>query len=509
MQKTNRKLDTDKVRSIISSLYKDEYEIEDNYINNVHSLKILHKPCNTVYLSKPKYLLEFTGGLCPNCNSDSVKYDITLSLLKKRIKYIYNDKYTYIEGFDKKNKKKSIIKLQCKNCKKIMEVKITDIMRKPKKNLCGCNGKNYLIKDNYLQELLNSKSYGKEYKWLEDYKGNNKTKHKIKHLTCGNEYYVRPNDFQQGYKCPVCAHRKKASSYEDEIYDIIMENYKGTVMRNDRFGNYELDFYFVELKIGIEFNGYYWHSDKHVKSDHDVKKLEYFKKLGIDVYFINEIDYITKKEIIIDKILNLIKANLDKERIYARKCEVYVDIPVKEAKEFLNKNHIQGYSIAKYRFGLYYEDLLVGLMTFSFNRNNVNNKGKRLELVRYASNIDYIVCGGFSKILSYAEYYFTNEIELDKDWDRKIYSYADRCYSRGNVYEISGFKLDKICKESYFYVDKKENKRVNRYSMRKSELKKLLPDLYDDNLTEFQIIDKSSRYVRCYNCGNYLYSKEI
>src|SRR5699024_9332405 len=59
---------------------------------------------------------------------------------------------------------------------------------------------NYQQNDNYLEEMTK----GTGYKWLEEYKGDNKIKLNIKHIKCGHVYKVRPNDFQQGYKCPKC-----------------------------------------------------------------------------------------------------------------------------------------------------------------------------------------------------------------------------------------------------------------------------------------------------------------
>lgn len=504
----NKKLNNEIINKRLKKLYNNEYILIGEYINNNTEILVKHNKCGNIYKVKPKKLLEFSYGLCPNCNSNETLYNISLETLKERINYIYNNSFNYIEGF-KRNDKNCIISLKCNNCNSIINIPIIKIFRRPNKNICSCRENfgrgSYLIKDNYLQSLLDEKSYGTEYKWLEEYKGNNKLKHKIKH-SCGNEYSVRPNDFQQGYKCPLCAHRNKSSSYEKELYTIIKKSYNGKIVQNIRMNNYEIDLFFPDLNIGIEFNGYYWHCDKHVKPNHDVKKLEFFLEKGINVYFINEIDYINKKELIIDKIFNILNINKNKNKIYARNCDIYENIPVSEQKDFLNKNHIQGYSVSKYSFGLYYYDILVGLMTFSYNRNNVNNKGKRLELVRYATDIKYIIPGGFSKLLSSAIYCFKNEYSLDTKY---IYSYADRSLSRGKVYYTCGFELDKICKESYFYIDKNLNKKINRYSMRKSELKKLLPDYYDDNLTEFQIVDKSKRYLRCYNCGNYLFKKKI
>ena len=44
---------------------------------------------------------------------------------------------------------------------------------------------------------------------------------------------------------------------------------------------------------------------------------------------------------------------------------------------------------------------------------------------------------------------------------------------------------------------------------RKSELKKLFPDIFDENLSEFQIMNKTN-YTRIFDCGNILfeYNKE-
>lgn len=59
------------------------------------------------------------------------------------------------------------------------------------------------------------------YTWLEEYKGNNKSFHKLRHDKCGIIRNVRPNDFQQGYsrcKCKVTAEARVSSKLSTRLY---------------------------------------------------------------------------------------------------------------------------------------------------------------------------------------------------------------------------------------------------------------------------------------------------
>lgn len=61
--------------------------------------------------------------------------------------------------------------------------------------------------------------------------------------------------------CSKCRHT--ASSYEQEIADFVLTFYSGECIRNTRdiISPLELDLYYPEKKIAIEFNGDYWHSE--------------------------------------------------------------------------------------------------------------------------------------------------------------------------------------------------------------------------------------------------------
>jgi len=64
---------------------------------------------------------------------------------------------------------------------------------------------------------------GEEYTVLGEYK-TNKTKILVSHNICGNKYEVRPNDFQQGYRCPECNNLYKESFAIKEIKNFLNEN---------------------------------------------------------------------------------------------------------------------------------------------------------------------------------------------------------------------------------------------------------------------------------------------
>ena len=66
---------------------------------------------------------------------------------------------------------------------------------------------------------------------------------------------------------------------------------------------YELDFYIAELKVAIEFNGDYWHSDEFLLKNHGLTSEEYHTmkaercaELGIQLLFVWESDWMNKQE---------------------------------------------------------------------------------------------------------------------------------------------------------------------------------------------------------------------
>lgn len=69
--------------------------------------------------------------------------------------------------------------------------------------------------------------------------------------------------------CHNCRPVRSTSSRENELYEFIKTFYNGKCIRNyrDLLYPYELDLYYPEKRIAVEFNGDYWHSRQNGKSD--------------------------------------------------------------------------------------------------------------------------------------------------------------------------------------------------------------------------------------------------
>lgn len=125
----------------------------------------------------------------------------------------------------------------------------------------------------------------------------------------------------------------------------------------------------------------------------------------------------------LDKIIKLLQ---NREIIYGRKCAVK-EVPLKEAKNFINTYHIQEYHSARVKIGLYYNNELVSIMTFGKPRFNKNYEW---ELIRYCSSKNII--GGANKLFKYF---------ISKYKPSSIISYCDNSKFSGQVYSDLKFIL--------------------------------------------------------------------
>lgn len=311
----------------------------------------------------------------------------------------------------------------------------------------------------------------------------NKTYGKFRCKKCGN---VFENYLYYNVRCLKCYPHIRSEA-ERELAEFVKSLCVGDVISGDRKLLYpkELDIVVPSKKIAIEYNGLFWHSDEVVDNSYHKFKTDEVEKLGYQLIQIFEDEWIYKKEIV----KSVISAKFGKfdRTIGARKCEVreltYVDVA-----DFLNKNHLQGAVRCKVNLGLFCDDELVSLMTFSKPRFN---KRYDWELVRFCSKVGVSVIGGAEKLLKF----------FDKHYNGSMMSYADRRYSNGALYERLGFTFEGFTNPNYFYVMNQQ--RLNRMKFQKHKLAGLLEN-YDANKTEVQNM-KEHGYNRVYDCGNRIY----
>ena len=319
------------------------------------------------------------------------------------------------------------------------------------------------------------------------------------YIISGPLYHSR--NYQQITKCtiknPVCEKTKDTSI--ELFIQSILDNYNIEYVKNKRIiNNSELDIYIPSKNIGIECNGIYWHSDRVKCKNYHYNKYKCYKDKGIQLLTIWE-DWIKLRPEIAESII-LSKLGIYKEKIYARKCNIKL-IDYKECKVFLDNNHIQGNSNSSIRLGLYYNNELKSVMCFSKKRRSMmGNKIKNddeWELTRFCSELNTIIIGGASKLLKH----------FIKTYNPKtIVSFASHDISNGNLYNNLNFICAKEYNSSYWYINSRTYIRYHRYVFRKSALIKMG---FDENLSEFQIVDNNLPYYRIFDSGQSKYILEI
>ena len=299
---------------------------------------------------------------------------------------------------------------------------------------------------------------------------------------CENNYNISYNlmknrHFLKVEKCLLCNPiNSQTSDRENKLLEFIKENYNGEILENDRkiLNGKELDIYLPDLNLAFEFNGLYWHSELYKDNKYHINKTEKCLENGIQLIHIWEDDWDYKNEIVKSMIINKLQKTPNK--IYARKCEIKEINDNKTIRDFLEKNHIQGFVGSSIKIGLFYENELVSLMTFGKKRKFMNSKSKdgEFELLRFCNKINTNIIGGASKLYIYfiKNYSFT-----------EIITYADRSHSNGNLYKQLGFNFMSKTPPNYYYII--NGVKNHRFGFRKDVL---IKEGFDKNKSEHEIM---------------------
>jgi len=281
------------------------------------------------------------------------------------------------------------------------------------------------------------------------------------------------------------------SGHEIQLQNFIKSNYNGEIILNSRnIIEKELDIYLPDLKLAFEFNGLYWHSELFKSNDYHLNKTESCEKHDIQLVHIYEDDWLFKQDIVKSNILNLLgKTN----KILAENCEIREIKDNKLIRDFLNKNHIQGFVGSKIKVGLFYNEELVSLMIFRKLKKSMCQKSLDgiYEMLRYCDKLNTTIIGGASRLF---KYYINRYNPVE------IISYVDRSWSQGDLYEKLGFKLVHTTKPIYYYVING----VRQYKINYNK-NKLIKDEYDLNKSEHEIMLERGMF-KIYDSGLLKYS---
>lgn len=330
--------------------------------------------------------------------------------------------------------------------------------------------------------------------WLEKYGVSNpsklpEVKAKIKEST--------KNTFQERYGVDCYwltddatrSNGSKNSSYNIAFAEILSKynfNYSSEI----RVGSYIYDFNFDNILI--EINPYATHnsnwspfSDKGISKSYHLNKTKTAREHGYRCIHIWDWDDQEK----------IVKSLLPKTPIYARKCEIK-EVPKDICDLFLNEYHFQntcrGQSI---RYGLYYNDELIQVMTFGKPRYNKNYD---YELLRLCTKNEYRVIGGSKKLFSHFLKNYSNS---------SIISYCDNSKFLGDVYSSLGMKLKDEGKPTRHWYHPKLGIHITDNFLRQRGFDQLFGDIFGTygKGTSNEELMLAHEFVDIYDCGQSSY----
>jgi hypothetical protein len=302
------------------------------------------------------------------------------------------------------------------------------------------------------------------------------------------------NHLQDGHipRCPICF-PNYISKCQKDIIDYIKTTLNVIdIKENDRtiLSGKEIDIYIPSHKLGIEFDGLYYHSELTggISKKYHLDKTLQCQTKGIRLIHIFEDEWRFKEQIVKSRLQSILKTSPVK--IYARKCETKI-VPGVDSNLFLNENHLQVSDASLIKLGLYYKNELISVMTFGKLRKSLGSVpvNNHWEMYRFCSKINRSVIGGFGKLLNYFIKNYSPE---------KIISYSDRRWGTGEIYSKMGFSKILETNPNYFYT-KDHSKRYHRYGFKKNSLSNRLPN-FNPALSEWENM-KNNGWDRIWDCG--------
>lgn len=328
---------------------------------------------------------------------------------------------------------------------------------------------------------------------MEKYEWCVKNGHRIVYLSCPSQFRLNDNfdvfsGFYEGKIVFVDADALLKYINEigkEEKNNTPLENFKGDFVKE--FKGASSGGNRIKYKNFVVYLNPLVEVDKHYLNE--LKRIN--ERRGYNVIHIFEDEYMYRKDIVLSKLKHIMDNESENARkIPGRKCDI-TPITKDAAKEFLEHNHIQGFTNSTTYIGAFYNGVLVACMTF------LNEGNDDWNLTRFATINGYICQGIGGKLFKW----------FVRNYNPKcIKSFADRRWTTNpddNLYVKLGFKLAVRTAPDYRYYKRGETKeRIHKFNFRKQTLHKKygLPL----SMTETEMARKLG-YDRIWDCGLFKY----
>lgn len=293
-----------------------------------------------------------------------------------------------------------------------------------------------------------------------------------------NFIFIAKSDYAT---CPKCYLQNKYK-IQLEIFDFIKSNLNNTsIIWNDRkiLNGKELDIFVPKYNFAVECNGWMAHSSFNEKLPRNfhLEKSKQCSEKGIVLFHIFTDEWKKKKEII--KSMIRYQLGIIKKKKYARNLKIVEDNP--DVKNFLEENHINGYTYSKKSFSLVEDGTIFSVITL---RHPFISKYKNtIEITRFCIKRNFLVNGAFGKLMKEVKIWTKN------NGYKQILTYAGRQfgYLAGQVYHRNGFQCIGSTGINYFYITPGFEKRIHRWNVKKKNGKSELVIAEEKNLYKVNV----------------------
>jgi uncharacterized protein with PIN domain len=270
----------------VYDLVGSEYEVLGEYESTHKNILMRHNKCGLEWNVEPNHFLH-SGSRCPKCAG---VFPYTTKTFKEKVFELVRDEYSVLGEYINSSTK---VLIEHNNCKYNWNVE-------PNNFLSGSRCPNCYGNIRKTTEQFKKEVYGlvqDEYSVLGEYI-NSQTKLLMKHNKCDHEWYIVPDSFLCGKRCPVCASSKgekrvrKYLKYNNIIFE---EQYKFTDCKGIKR---VLPFDFAIFNNGkllflIEYQGkHHYESIKRFGGEENFKKTKYNDNIKYNYCLLNNIPLI-------------------------------------------------------------------------------------------------------------------------------------------------------------------------------------------------------------------------
>jgi Zn finger protein HypA/HybF involved in hydrogenase expression len=340
--KQNKRIPLDKLEQKLHSVHNNKYKYPNLSIRVKNKIEILCPKHGAFWQN----IYSHKNGIgCPKCGAEKVSKAAKYSDSKwiEEFRKVHKDTYNYDTPLVRKGNK---IKITCKQHGDFYQLPAVHNIGHgcPKCSAENTGKRSQKTQEECIRDFV--KKHGNKYDYSSVVYENAKKKVEIICRKHGS-FFQTPNDHLTGYGCPKCY--VKSSKKEEEILKLLRSN-GIKCKKSDRtvLNGKEIDILIPDMKLGIEFNGTFWHSfDTMDFHKYHLEKTELANSKQIDLIHIFEDDWDKRKNACLSYIKH--RVGLCDNKVFARKCSVS-KITTKEYKDFCDSYHIQGSRNSSIRF---------------------------------------------------------------------------------------------------------------------------------------------------------------